>query len=265
MTAVPRTIAEFLRPGAAPRVIAHRGFSGVAPENTLLAFERACDLGVDMIELDVTLSRDGEVVVIHDDVLDRTTDGHGPVLARTLAELRALDAGAWFAAEFVGARIPTLDEVLAGVGRDTLVNVEIKPEAMAAGAGDAVAGGVVERVLECIERRGAMERILLSSFEPDALRQAREMAPALARATLWNEARHHGRSLGTVLDEVGATLLHVAGHELDRALVAECAVLGRKVAVYTLDEDDELRAAAAAGVHAVFTNRPDRARALWSR
>src|SRR3990172_9877913 len=96
----------------APVVIAHRGASGSCPENTLAAFRRAAALGADMIELDVQLTRDGEVVVIHDWTLDRTTSGTGPVRACSLAELRRLDAGAWFDAAFAGERVPTLGEVL---------------------------------------------------------------------------------------------------------------------------------------------------------
>src|SRR5215471_12590471 len=93
-------------------VVGHRGAMGYCPENTLASFERGLELGADWIELDVHLSRDGQLIVIHDETLDRTTSGHGLVRDHTLAELKRLDAGAWFGAEYAGQRIPTLDEVL---------------------------------------------------------------------------------------------------------------------------------------------------------
>src|SRR5216684_4181789 len=93
-------------------VIAHRGASGHSPENTMAAFRRAVELGARFIETDLHLSRDGEIVAIHDPTLDRTTSGRGPVMAHSLDELRQLDAGSWFSPEFAGERIPTLDEIL---------------------------------------------------------------------------------------------------------------------------------------------------------
>jgi len=98
-------IDDFMQPGGRARVIAHRGFSGVAPENTMAAFRKAIDVGADMFELDVLLSKDGHVVVIHDDTLERTTDGEGPVSERSLEELRALDAGSWFNPAFASKQV----------------------------------------------------------------------------------------------------------------------------------------------------------------
>ena len=109
----PTTIEAFYAPGSPTRVIAHRGFSAIAPENTLVAIEKAIELGADMVEFDVTVTADGEVVVIHDETLGRTTDGRGKVMEKTLEELQRLDAGSWFAPEFAGESIPTLEQVLA--------------------------------------------------------------------------------------------------------------------------------------------------------
>ena len=120
------TIDDFLRLGERPRVIAHRGFSGVAPENTLAAFRRAIEIGADMIEVDVALTGDGHVVCLHDETLDRTTDGQGLLAAATFEEVRRLDAGSWFAPELAGEKVPTLAEVLDLARGRILVNVEIK-------------------------------------------------------------------------------------------------------------------------------------------
>jgi glycerophosphoryl diester phosphodiesterase len=157
-----------------PLVIAHRGASGTCPENTLAAFRHAQALGADMIELDVQLARDGNVVVIHDWTLDRTTDGSGPVGARSLAELRALDAGAWFASAFGGERIPTLAEVLAEVRIP--VNVELKP------LGD---DGLEAAALAVVEMAGALPRVVFSSFELAALERLRARSRAASLAVLW--------------------------------------------------------------------------------
>ena len=111
-----------------PLIAAHRGFSAQYPENTMASFEAAVQAGAHMIELDVTLSRDEEVVVIHDDTVDRTSDGSGPVRAFTLRELKQLDAGRWFQPRFSGEKIPALKEVLAAFKDRIWINIEIKPQ-----------------------------------------------------------------------------------------------------------------------------------------
>ncbi len=119
--------------------IAHRGASALAPENTMAAFAMAVELGADAIELDLHVSRDGELVVIHDHTLDRTTDGEGPVHTRSLQELKRLDAGRWFGESFAGQRIPTLAEVLDRFSGKIPLALEIK-------AGSAFFRGIEERV-----------------------------------------------------------------------------------------------------------------------
>src|SRR3989441_7724182 len=131
-----------------------RGASGTCPENTLIAFARAAALGAHMIELDVQLTRDGQVIVMHDWTLERTTDGAGAVRERSLAEIRRLDAGAWFGSAFRGTRVPTLAEVLAAVALP--VNVELKP------VGD---DGLEARALAVTASAGALGRVVFSSFE----------------------------------------------------------------------------------------------------
>src|SRR5512135_2857797 len=116
----------FLQPRSQPLVIAHRGSSAYAPENTLAAFRLAAEQEADAIELDVDLTRDGHVIVMHDATVDRTTDGHGRVADLTLDEIRRIDAGAWKGAAFNGERVPLLEEVFEAVGQRMLINVEIK-------------------------------------------------------------------------------------------------------------------------------------------
>jgi glycerophosphoryl diester phosphodiesterase len=171
-----------LRNMPSPLIIAHRGYRARFPENTLAAFEGALEIGAPMIELDVTLTRDRQVVVIHDETVDRTTDGRGRVADLPLAELKTLDAGAWFGPRFAGERIPTLAEVLDLVGDSAAVNIEIKPEACES---QQPPDAVEAQVTALVQARRAMARVLISSFEPEVLlRLSRlESPPALGVLT----------------------------------------------------------------------------------
>jgi glycerophosphoryl diester phosphodiesterase len=255
----PATVEELLAPGSRPRVIGHRGAAGLAPENTLPSFSRALELEadglrVDAVELDVQLSRDRELVVIHDPDLDATTDGRGPVAALTLAELRRLDAGSRFSPEHAGARIPTLREVLELVGRELLVNVEIKGHAVT----DEIAGGIEEQVAALVHALGLERRVIVSSFDPRALRHLLQLAPGIATASLYNERVHRGLTPIEVMDAVGSRAFNLSKKQVDRAIVEHCHAHGRPVAVYTVNEVVEMRALLDLGVDALFTDRPDR-------
>jgi glycerophosphoryl diester phosphodiesterase len=246
-------VASYLRLDAPLRVIAHRGLSGLAPENTLAALEAAVATGADMVEVDVTLSRDRELVLIHDETLERTTDARGPVAARTLHELRRLDAGSWFDATFRGERIPSLAEALDLLRGRILVNLEIKPEAVAAEARD----GIEERLARLVEDHGMVDQTLVSSFEPRALARIRELSPELATASLYSPRHHRRRSVEAILDEVGAKSLHIAARRLDDETIVECHRLGAAVAVYTVNDVKSLTRLQQRGVDAVFSDRPD--------
>src|SRR5262245_4017798 len=157
-------------------VIAHRGFSGIAPENTLAAIRAALEAGADRVEVDVLVTRDGVPVLLHDADLDRTTNGRGPVAARTLADVRALDAGGWFDARFTGERVPTLAEALEFCRGRILLNLEIKSEAVEDREAPA---GVEAAVVEAIRRARAPAEVVVSSFDPRALVRVRRLFPEL--------------------------------------------------------------------------------------
>ncbi len=165
-----------------PLVIAHRGGSGVAPENTLEAFRRAIDAGADAIELDVRLTRDGHLAVIHDRRVDRTTSGTGVIGRLTLAEIKELDAGSWFGAGFKSARVPTLDEVFEEIPRSFPVNVELKVR-------NHIVSPLVSAVVETALRHRRLESTTVASFNPLALRLLRRLEPRIRRGYLWS-ARH---------------------------------------------------------------------------
>jgi glycerophosphoryl diester phosphodiesterase len=171
----PKELSDIRR----PLLIGHRGYPARFPENTLAAFSGAIAAGCDMVELDVTLTRDRRVVVIHDDTLDRTTSGTGPVGERTLAEVRGLDAGSWFDPRFAGERVPLLTEVIELTAGRCMLNIEIKASAFEAGyPADAVERQVVAQVVD----GAATDRAILSSFDRRILERIARMPapPALA-------------------------------------------------------------------------------------
>jgi glycerophosphoryl diester phosphodiesterase len=228
-----------------PLVIAHRGASGTCPENTLAAFRRAAVLGADMVELDAQLTRDGEVVVLHDFTLERTTDGNGAVRERMAAELRVLDAGAWFAPAFRGERIPTLGEVLAAVA--LAVNVELKP------AGD---DGLEARALAVVERAGALARVVFSSFDVAVLRRLRARSVEATVALLW-DAGPVSAAL-SLAEGVAARALHLRKEAATPAALARAAEAGLPIRVWTVNDPAEFRAFVEAGVEGIFTDHPER-------
>ncbi len=168
--------AEKFKP---PWIIAHRGFRAKYPENTLIAFQAALDAGVTMIELDVTPTRDGKLVVMHDKTLDRTTNGRGPVNCYFLKELKKLDAGSWFNPVFASQHVPELEEVMELVHGRALINIEIKPNP----DDDPHPSDAIERqVVELVNRKNAHDAVLISSFDRTVLEkiESLENPPALA-------------------------------------------------------------------------------------
>jgi len=226
-------------------IIAHRGASGTRPENTLVAFRRAEELGAQMVELDVQLSRDAEVIVLHDWTLDRTSDGRGRVGKRTLEELRGLDAGTWFDRAYAGERIPTLGEVLAAIRLP--VNVELKSR------GD---DGLEARALAVVEEAGALERVVFSSFDPESLVRLRARSARADVADLWS-----GRRLAPALHlagRVGATALHIRKDTVASAQVRKAVGDGLLVRAWTVNDPGESALLGNAGVSAIFTDFPER-------
>ena len=149
-----------------PWIIGHRGYHAKYPENTLAAFEAAIEAGVDMIELDVMLSRDRKLVVIHDAILDRTTNGKGPVADLTLAELKQLDAGSWFDSQFTDQQIPGLFEVLDLVNDRTYVNIEIKSNAYES---HHPPDAIEKQVVDLLRQKNHLATCMISSFDVNIL------------------------------------------------------------------------------------------------
>lgn len=231
-----------------PLIWAHRGASAVAPENTLAAFAAARDAGADGIELDVTRCATGEVVVLHDATVDRTTDGHGRARDLTLDALRGLDAGHWFGPAFAGQQVPLLDEVLELVGQRLLVNIEIKPE----GSG----GGLEQRVAAMVRAHGLATSVLISSFSPGALGRMGRADAALPRAVLYAKAWPPALIAGASAGILRARALHPHYRLVDCRLVAQAHRRGLTVNAWTADEPETWRRLKDLGVDGIITNRP---------
>lgn len=244
-------VNAFLQPRSRPLNLGHRGASADAPENTLAAFRRAAELGADGIEFDAKLSRDGVVVILHDATVDRTTDGSGRVSDLSLAELKQLDAGAKFSAKFAGERIPTLEETLDAIGDRLLINIELTNYASRN-------DGLEAKVLELMLRHPWRERIMLSSFNPIALRRVKRAAPQVVCGLLTLPGRmfQAGRILFARL--IPGLDAHHPHHSMTTAgFVRRAHARGQKVNTWTVNAEAEMRRLIAIGVDALMTDQPD--------
>ncbi|MGH7047082.1 MAG: glycerophosphodiester phosphodiesterase [Stellaceae bacterium] len=232
------------------RIIGHRGAAAYAPENTLVGLRRARALGCRWVEFDVRLTADGELILLHDERLDRTTNGSGKARSQPLAAIAARDAGAWFAPQFAGEAVPTLAqaiEVLAELGLGA--NVEIKASRSAAAETGAATADLLSR-----RWPAALPPPLLSSFLEDALIAARDRAPRLARGLLVGSVPRDWR---TRLDRLGCATINPDQRRLRPAIVAELAHSGYAVLAYTVNDAARARELFAWGVTSVFSDVPD--------
>lgn len=234
-----------------PQIFAHRGAKSVAPENTLPAFQAALDMGVDGIELDVHLSRDRQLVVIHDFTVDKTTDGSGPVGDFSAAQLAGLDAGSHFAPEFAGVGVPTLDQVLDLVGNRCIVNIEIKSQA-------ATGGEQVEPVLAAIRERRLWDQVIVSSFNPVTLIALRSAAPRVQLGLLYSEQIPAALLRHWMSPLINPQALHPHFSLVDAALCRTARGEGRAVNTWTVNCPERARELAALGVSVIMSDVPDR-------
>ena len=227
--------------------VAHRGASAQYPENTLLAFRRAIEQGVDALELDIHRTADGELVVIHDSTLERTTNGYGNVRDHRLQEIRQLDAGR-------AEKIPLLDEViqLARAAQIRLC-VEIK------GATEAEELAIAESTVRALEAGNFLSQVIVTSFSPQALLRAKALQPELS--TMLDPSPQDGtltpRQICAQVLCASANCLSYDFRFLTPAIATECQLTGLALWPWDPDEPDDIRQVIKLGVHGIMTNRPD--------
>lgn len=234
-----------------PLNLAHRGARQVAPENTLAAFRAAMDIpGCDGVELDVLLSADGQIVVIHDFTLDKTTDGRGLVGAKTLAELKQLDAGSWKDKRFAGERIPTLEEALDVLGERAIINIELKNRM-------AHQTGLEVRVVELVQQRRLEQRVILSSFDPLAIWRVKRLAPSLVTGLLYAPDMPIFLRRAWLRPLAHPDALHPHHSLVSRGWMRWAKARGYQVNAWTVNELDEMHRMANFGVDAIITDQPE--------
>lgn len=229
-------------------VVSHAACAGHAPENTLAGVRLALHMGADAVEIDVHLSADGIPVLIHDDSVDRTTDGHGPVASLTLAELRRLDASARSRFEtFRGEKVPTLAEVLELTRARALLVIEIKPP------------GIEQPVLEAVRVAEALDWAMVWSFHPGVVSEIRRREPRLPAGLLTLSLSD---AIAQQALELGAQAVGVFHQNVSDERVRLAHRKSLAVHAWTADHLPEIRRLAVAGVDGIVTNFPDRARSL---
>jgi glycerophosphoryl diester phosphodiesterase len=231
---------------ASPLIVAHRGYSALAPENTLAAYRMAIEAGAPAAECDVYCTKDGQVVLLHDPTIDRTTDGTGPVTELTLEQVKALDAGAWKGEAFVGERIPTLAETLALTRGKLRLVIEVKQP------------GIAARVVETIREAEAMGDVTLISFSADTCRQLRDLEPTLPVGWLTGGCKENDPDEADTLIRTALAahcqFLDVAWTGIRPALMERARLAGMAVWAWTIDDPAAMRQMEELGVAAVTTN-----------
>jgi len=245
-----------------PWVVAHRGYRGKFPENTLAAFEAAIDVEADMIELDVCLTSDRVPVVIHDETLDRTTDGKGLVSEHSLSDLKKLDAGSWFSAEFRNENIPTLEELLQKIRGRITVNIEIKLESFEA---PAPPDSIEIQVCKLVEKLGMTDSVIISSFEHLFFARIQRWYRAQKKSTALRMAPLQGSPLAEEFAVALCKRNKAYSYHPDESLVTHSLIQtlkadGLRIFPYTINDEKRMEQLIKWGVSGIISDEPER---LW--
>ncbi len=257
----PTPVASFHRQGGEPGKTlnwGHRGAPLAAPENTLPAFKKAVDLGADGIELDVMLTADEQMVVIHDYTVDNTTDGEGFVKEYSFAELRKLDAGGRFGRKFAGEKIPTLQEVVDALDPGVFINIEIKSESVST-------DGLEKQVVDFIAQNNLYDRVVVSSFNPISLLRVKLADDDIDVGLLYAPDLAVYLKKGWFIPILRPEALHPRHDMVDADYMAWARKKGFIVSVWTPDDPKELQRLLDLGVDNIITNRPDLLHKLLNR
>jgi len=229
--------------------IAHRGFSSQYPENTILAFQKALELGVNWLELDLQVTSDGHLIVLHDLTVDRRSDGSGAASEFTLDEIKSLDAGSWMSGEFTGQRIPTFQEIFDELDPSTFLVVELKFEGTDA----------IEKVIQSINENNASERVVISTFDLAKLPIVKQLAPELPMTALLKSVGRTPSEMVTLAQDLGVDTLGPSSSDITEETIKVAHEAGLLVRAHGLGEDqgEEMNRIIDLGVDGMTTNYPD--------
>lgn len=241
-----------------PAICGHRGASGHAPENTLVAFRKARELGATWIEFDVQLSADGIPIILHDTTLERTSSLGQPVRPTelTLAQLKELDAGSWFSPDFAGEKIPTLEEILAEFGSSLSLNIEIKST-----PGFEADNGLEQKIAALVRQYKLEDKALISSFDPYRLGSLNRHDPELRLGFLYDaNPEHYPPDFDPIAmaKSLNAVALHPPFRIIDPALIARTRDNGLALNTWTVNDIADMQRMIELGIDIVITNYPDR-------
>ena len=246
-------------------VIAHRGFSAEYPENTIAAFKAAVAAKADYIEIDVHLSKDGKIVVMHDDTIDRTTNGTGFVNDYTLIELREFDAGAWFNDKFAGERIPTLlEEIEIVENTQTRLCVEIKEKQKQHYP------GLEKRLVEIVQQNDLIGQLVVTSFNKDVVTNLKNIEPRIAIAydpsnEEYEAFKKQASQCAVTVLGTGANMACFNHKHLSKEIIAECLLNGVPLWVWTVNDENTMEKLVGFGIEAIMTDKPDILRNVINR
>lgn len=230
-------------------VIAHRGASAYAPENTLAAFKLAVRQGADALEMDIRLTLDRSLVIIHDRTVDRTTNGSGAVHQLPLAEIKKLDAGMKYDSAFSGEKIPTLQEVFEELKGTIPLNIEIKPEPL-------TLEPLVVNITDCVRRHNVTNQVLFSSFSPFALRMIHQLLPEVPLGLLASRGLSGLWARSWIKELIPHQSLHLAYQDVNSQCIDSAHRQGRKVFAYTVNHPHDIDTLVTTGADGFFTDDP---------
>lgn len=234
-------------------VIAHRGVSGTYPENTLSAFQAAIDVGAEMVELDVSVSKDGIPVVVHDKTVDRTTDSEGDVQSFTLEELKGMEVGAWFSEEFRGEEFPTLKESLELMKDEIAVNIEIKTEAVS----DEIEDGIVDKALQIVNELDMSSSVIFSSFDYRVMEQLNVLDPTMPKALLYEASQSADLLPSELVQKYQVDVFNCSYRQLSEEWIKDLQLHQIPYLVYTVNEPELMEELIEKGVSGMFTDFPE--------
>lgn len=227
------------------KIFAHRGASGTYPENTLLAFTKAAELKVDGIELDVRLTKDNKLVVIHDETTKRTTGKDWKICERTFDELKTLDAGGWMS--FYGEKIPSLEDAFNAIHRSIIINVEIKRVSL-------LNSRIEEEVLKAVKKHKRLDSVIISSFDHFIIRRIKKIEPKTRAGLLFSIRTPY---IPYLAKRVSAEFVNIHKNYADFDDIKVLSKKGFKVMVWEISSIEEAEDLAEAGVWGIFTNNPE--------